>query len=166
MILFFVRGEVDSDKLIKFCYASYRDIMYDARELPAQQVIVREEGEKPRFLSGDVHFNLSHSHGATVLAMSHAPIGVDIEKVRPVHRDKFPFIEAENDEDFFREWTRRESYVKFTGKGIAGIRGEIPPETHFEQFDVFDGYITSVCAEEQNVIAYEIDPSAIENSQM
>lgn len=163
MILFFVRGEVDSDKFIRFCYMNYRNLMSDVDDLPKRVEILREDGKKPRLDAPNVHFNLSHSHGASMLGMSHSPIGVDIELLRPVRREKFDFISANDDREFFEEWTRRESYVKFTGEGIAKIRAEIPADAHFEQFDVFDGYIASVCAEEQNIVAYELDPAAIDD---
>ncbi len=161
MILFFVRGEVDSDKFIRFCYMNYRNVMRDVELLPASVDVIREDGKKPRLDVEGVFFNLSHSHGVSVLAMSHAEVGVDIEKVRPVHMQKFPFIQAADEKEFFEKWTERESYVKFTGDGISKIRDDIPADAHFEHFDVFDGYHVAVCAEEQNIIAYEIDPAQI-----
>lgn len=164
MILFFAKGECDSDKYVKYCYGHYRNIMSQlGNDLPETVEIVREEGAKPRFDTDDVHFNLSHSHGVMLVGISHAPIGVDIEKVRPVDFEKFKFIEAEDDQDFFEKWTERESYVKFTGEGIAAIRGEIPDDAHFEHFDVFDGYHACICADEpQNIRAYQMDLSQID----
>ena len=160
MTLFFVRGEVDSDSFVKFCYRCYRDFAADPSSLPQSVNIVREEGQKPRFDVEGVYFNLSHSHGVSMLGISHAPIGVDIEKVREIDVSKFPFIDASDDYDFFEKWTERESYVKWTGRGIRDIKKDIPPDAHFEHFDVFDDYVACVCAEEQNVVAYEMDPSA------
>lgn len=162
MILFFARGEIDSDKFIYFCYDNYRDIMMSkGLDLPKSLTIIREDGKKPRFDSDDVHFNLSHSHGVMMLGMSYSPIGVDIEKVRDIDYSKFDFIEAEDIDDFFYKWTERESYSKFTGEGIKQIRNAIPEDAHFEHFPVYDEYHACVCAEEQNIIAYEIDPNAV-----
>ncbi len=161
MILFFIRADVDSDSFIKYCYANYRNVMADVEDLPPSVCVLREQGKKPRLDVEGVHFNLSHSYGVSVLAMSHTEVGVDIEKVRPVRREKFTFIEAKDDKEFFEKWTERESYVKFTGEGIAKIKREIPSDAHFEHFDVFDGYHVAVCAEEQNLIAYELDPSGM-----
>lgn len=161
MILFFVRGEVDSDSFIRFGYSNYRDLIgnYD---LPERVEIIREAGKKPRFDVEDVHFNLSHSHGVTMLGISHAPIGVDIEKIRPIDYKKFDFISADSEDGFFEKWTERESYLKFTGEGLSALRGEIPKDAHFEHFPVYDGYHACVCAEEQNVRAFDIDPASIE----
>ena len=161
MILFFTRGEVDSDAFIKFGYSNYRDLIGD-EELPHKVEIIREQGKKPRFDCEDVYFNLSHSHGVTMLGVSHAPIGVDIEKVRPIDYKKFDFIDAENEDQFFEKWTERESYLKFTGEGLGALRCEIPDDAHFEHFyPVYDGYHACVCAEMQNIRAYDIDPSAV-----
>ncbi len=161
MILFFARGEVDSDKFIRFCYSEYRDIVGDD-ELPKEVEIIREDNQKPRLNTENAYFNLSHSHGVTMLGISFAPIGVDIEKIRPIDFSKFPFIKAKDEEEFFTEWTRRESYAKFTGEGLGAIRKEIPDDAHFDHFPVFGDYIACVCADEQNIRAYEIDPRAIE----
>lgn len=161
MIVFVVRGEVDSDDFIRFCYGNYRDLCAHLHnELPESIEIIRDGKSKPRLNLDDVHFNLSHSHGAVVLAMSHTEIGVDVEKVRPIDRAKFTFIDCEDDQEFFEKWTERESYAKFTGEGIAVIRKDIPDTAHFEHFD-FYGYHACVCAPPQNIRAFEIDPNAI-----
>ena len=61
MVLFFARGEADSDKFVKYCYSYYRDIMAGyGNELPKTVEIIREEGKKPRFDTEDAYFNLSH----------------------------------------------------------------------------------------------------------
>ena len=162
MVLFFARGQADSDKFVKFCYENYKDIMarYGA-ELPSKVEIVRTEGEKPRFDTDKAYFNLSHSGGVMLCGISHSEIGVDIEKIREIDYKKFDFIDAQDVEDFFEKWTERESYLKFTGEGLSGFRKEIPDDAHFEHFPVWDEYHACVCAEEQNVIAYEIDINAI-----
>lgn len=161
MILFFIRGEFDSDRFIKYCYQNYRNVMLDVEPLPERVDVIREEGKKPRLSVDGVYFNLSHSHGVSVCAMSHSEIGVDIEKIRPVRLEKFPFIQAANEREFFEKWTERESYVKFTGEGISKIKRDVPSDAHFEHFDPFEGYHVAVCAEEQNIIAYELDPAYI-----
>lgn len=162
MLLFFVRGEVDSDKLVRFCYGHYRDIMSQyGNELPKEIAIIREQGQKPRFDSDEVFFNLSHSHGVVMLGISHTPIGVDIERVRDIDYKRFDFIEAEDIDDFFEKWTERESYLKLVGSGLNRLRCEIPEAAHFEHFPVFGEYHACVCADEQSIRAYEIDPNAV-----
>ncbi len=166
MILFFARGECDSDAFIKYCYSHFVDKMNaNGNDYPHEVSIVRDYGEKPRFDKGGAHFSLSHSHGVLMLGISHSEIGVDIEKIRPVNYEKFTFVDASDEKEFFRKWTERESYLKYTGVGLKDFRCEIPEDAHFEHFDVFDGYDACVCAEEQNVTAYEIDLSQIEGDK-
>ena len=126
-------------------------------DLPQNVEIIREEGKKPRFDTEKAYFNLSHSHGVIMLGISHTPIGVDIEKIRDIDFSKFTFIDAEDVEDFFEKWTERESYLKLTGEGLSNFRCEIPREAHFEHFPVYEDYHACVCADEQSVIAYEMD---------
>ena len=163
MVLFFAKGDAQSDKFVKYCYSYYRDIMSGCgNDLPKNVEIIREEGKKPRFDTEKAYFNLSHSHGVIMLGISHTPIGVDIEKIRDIDFSKFTFIDAEDVEDFFEKWTERESYLKLTGEGLSNFRCEIPREAHFEHFPVYEDYHACVCADEQSVIAYEMDLSQMD----
>ena len=85
MILFVVKGEVDSDKFIRFGYSNYRDLCGHLHDnLPEKADVIREGKSKPRLDVEGVHFNLSHSHGVVVLGFSHTEIGVDVEKSVPL----------------------------------------------------------------------------------
>lgn len=157
MILFFSKGEVDSDEYIKYCYGYYEDIMRShGNDLPKEIEIIRNTGEKPKFNTEQAYFSLSHSHGVIMLAISPTEIGADIEKIREINYKKFDFINAEDNEDFFFKWTEREAYLKRIGIGIKQFKAEIPDNEHFEHFPVFEDYHACVCGEEQSVIAYEI----------
>lgn len=163
MILFFAKGRADSDAFIRYCYSHYRDIIGgNGGELPKEINIVRGQNKKPRCREPGIYFSLSHSRGVTMLGISHSEIGVDIEKKRPIDYEKFKFIDARNPEEFFERWTERESYLKFTGEGLSALKCEIPEDAHFEHFPVFGDYHACVCAEEQSIIAYEIDIKAVE----
>ena len=78
----------------------------------------------------NIHFNISHCIKGCVCAVSDAPIGVDIQEIRPYSTDiaervcsvnELKRIEKANDKaiEFTRIWTMKESYVKMTGEGIS-----------------------------------------------
>ncbi len=83
-----------------------------------------------------IHFNLAHSHGMGLLALcTHAELGVDIEKIRPVsdmdslakryfHPNEVAKLEEMAEEvprrlAFFHAWTRKEAFLKATAAGIG-----------------------------------------------
>ena len=104
-------------------------------------LIYRNEFGKP-FLKDHpyIHFNISHTKGAIVCAVSDKPVGVDIERVKRFNKcivERFftqneqNYIFASNEnvaERFIEIWTKKEAYVKWVGKGMQ----EIP----FASFDV------------------------------
>jgi 4'-phosphopantetheinyl transferase len=85
--------------------------------------------------AGDLHFNLSHSGGLALFAVTGGrEIGVDLEKIRPtidvqaIARRFFSDREfqalvalpkAEQPRAFFACWTRKEAYIKAIGDGLA-----------------------------------------------
>lgn len=114
----------------------------------------------------DFHYNLSHTRNAIAAAVSDRPVGVDIEKIKkadlrlakrffsPGENDYITKDGADTDKHFTEVWTRKEAYVKYTGKGLS-----LP----LNSFDVFgdelqqkittiekDGYIISVCTGSEN----------------
>ena len=66
----------------------------------------------------DLHFSLSHGKTHILAAVSEAPVGADVETVRPVRAGVPERVctQAELSEfDFFELWVLKESYVKLTG---------------------------------------------------
>jgi 4'-phosphopantetheinyl transferase len=90
---------------------------------------------KPALRDGGPAFNLSHSHGLALIAVSLAPaVGVDVEFCQadfaslPVARQFFSVAEvaawcrlpeAAQVEAFFNCWTRKEAFVKALGEGLS-----------------------------------------------
>ncbi len=87
--------------------------------------------------AGQLHFSLSRSAGLALVAVSHAPVGADIERVsaRVGLADLVAgrFASAEADciaggcggsplRGFYRHWTAKEAYLKATGRGLTGLR--------------------------------------------
>jgi 4'-phosphopantetheinyl transferase len=82
-----------------------------------------------------LHFNLSHCRDMALIGLSHAaPIGVDVERVRPLpdlaaliahcfsHAEQVWLARqppACQERDFFRLWTAKEAVLKALGSGLA-----------------------------------------------
>jgi 4'-phosphopantetheinyl transferase len=87
---------------------------------------------KPELESGELYFNLAHSHDVILYAFSSRYcIGVDVERVVPgvdqeLSKHFLPQLVArlaalpagERRQLFYRGWTRMEAYVKATGLGL------------------------------------------------
>lgn len=84
------------------------------------------------YLRGGPEFNLSHSAGRAVLAVSSdGPVGVDIEALREVEsaadiaathfcaEEAQYVLDAETNWRFLRIWTRKEACVKAVGVGLS-----------------------------------------------
>ena len=89
---------------------------------------------KPELHGADgCHFNMSHAGNWVAVAFSRlAPVGVDVERIRPVDMglarrffaaDEYAALMACKDEEklplFFRYWTLKESYLKAVGSGLT-----------------------------------------------
>jgi 4'-phosphopantetheinyl transferase len=101
------------------------EFVYGAHQKPALAPWCRGTG---------VSFNLSHSRGLALVALTHGPeIGVDLEQVRrfpdadalvagefrPAERTAFEALPADaRTEAFFRAWVRKEAFLKATGEGL------------------------------------------------
>ena len=79
----------------------------------------------------DYHFNVSHTHNMIAVAVSNNSVGVDVEKIKEIDtriakrfftKQEFSYIEKFQDnrsERFFKIWTKKEAYIKYTGKGLS-----------------------------------------------
>lgn len=104
---------------------------------------------KPSLPGAGLHFNLAHSGGLAVLAVTRAgEVGVDVERIRPMP-DALDLAArffsprelaalravppAGRDAAFFRLWTRKEAWLKATGDGIAESLAKIEVEFRPEE---------------------------------
>lgn len=102
---------------------------------PASLAFHRLEGHKPVLADADgLHFSLSRSRGIALIGVATAPLGVDVEVIRPMpdsHAIARRFFApgeaaalaelpaAERLEAFFACWSRKEAFVKAIGLGLA-----------------------------------------------
>jgi len=88
----------------------------------------------PEFDAGALRFNVSHSHGLALYAVTRGhDLGVDVERIQPRLEERIAerfFSPREvaalqtlppplQHEAFFACWTRKEAYIKATGEGLS-----------------------------------------------
>jgi len=96
-------------------------------------------------------FSISHTEGAVLAAVAERPVGVDIERIRPVGQRMLELTEADTPEAFFRSWVRREARGKRTGEGIGPMMRREPPfaeEEYCHALAVFSGYVACAATED------------------
>ena len=110
-------------------------------------------------LAGDnsLRFNLSHSGDLAIVGLAKAsPVGVDVERIRPVHEvegvarrffrpEEADAVLARNGREriraFFRIWTRKESLLKLTGEGLhRPLNTLLSTDLETEHLDVVPGH--------------------------
>ena len=100
------------------------------------------ENGKPYLVSGELFFNITHTKGLIMIAVSKNEVGMDAENFAEKKVDfegiaKKYFSEAEreqikNERHFFTLWTKKESVIKYAGKTLAKnlktttFKGETP----------------------------------------
>ena len=115
---------------------------------PEEELVFEPDGRgKPCLRGRGVEISLSHAGNLAVCALSDRPVGIDVERIQPIHlgaaRKIFTpeeqeelfgrppaaedFVRSEDPvllDRFFRLWTRAEAYGKCSGEGI--FTSEIP----------------------------------------
>ena len=98
--------------------------------LPGLPGLERQAGGKPFFPQRpDLHFNLSHSGDLALCGAGAAPLGVDIEVIRPRRAGLARYICSPEEYAWYEElggdweslytiWTLKEARVKCTGEGL------------------------------------------------
>lgn len=112
---------------------------------------------KPRFADENMpNFSLSHSERYALCALSDDEVGCDIQYMRPFDSriakkvmscselSEYGKLNGDSaTEYFYRIWTVKESYVKFTGEGLASVFSDIDAPS--------EGNPLLVCGRRQNV---------------
>jgi 4'-phosphopantetheinyl transferase len=145
-------GPQERAKAAAFIFAADRH-RYQAAHVALRQVLSRRTGSPPGQLEfgrepcprcggrngrptlvnhGDLHFSMSHSADAVVIAISAAPVGIDMERI--VRRCSCDLADAMHEADaarvrrlpelrrhaaIMRWWVAAEAVLKCTGAGIA-----------------------------------------------
>lgn len=105
----------------------------------------------------EVCFSLSHTRGAVLVGIHDQPLGVDIERIRPMRaRAMQRLADTADEREFFARWTRRESRAKWSGAGLAASREAELPALHGERLEpveTFVGYVACLCTHTADPIA-------------
>lgn len=118
------------------CRATLRETLSSYLDLkPAAIRFAYNRYGKPCVRGSEVRFNLSHSGGWAMLAVTRGrEVGIDIERIDPrFAEDQIPerffsprevaqlrgLPDGEQTAAFFRCWTRKEAYIKARGLGLA-----------------------------------------------
>lgn len=101
---------------------------------PAELQFSTTEKGKPFCVDSLLQFSLSHTQDYALLAISHTPLGVDVEKIEPQRaelsiakrffaEEEYQHLatlpEPERIQAFFSVWTRKEAFVKALGLGLS-----------------------------------------------
>ncbi|MEG2377719.1 MAG: 4'-phosphopantetheinyl transferase superfamily protein [Clostridia bacterium] len=150
------RCKTSSDVLMRTCAARRLGVSSDGIE------ILRGAHGKP-YING-VFLNVSHSGDYIVCATASAPIGVDIERIRPVragiaerffHPHEAEYLRSSDASQFFRVWTMKEAYLKRDGRGLSGGLSSFDvlslPNSIFFTTQLDGGYILTLCTDDPDL---------------
>lgn len=107
--------------------------------------LTTEQNGKPTLCGADLFVSIAHCEQAAVCAASDKPIGIDVERIRPMNlsiakkvcvdeETKFLFGRQPTESDFchcedkeilarfFEIWTAKEAYFKMLGTGITNLK--------------------------------------------
>lgn len=122
-----VKSRQDSPRLLR---AAAEDWCRRAGRSIPDLTVARPEYGKPYFVSApEIHFSVTHSGDYWLCAVSHQNVGLDLQVTqraqtlkiarRFFHSGEFGYLQG-HPQDFFKVWSAKESYVKYTGQGIDG----------------------------------------------
>lgn len=92
-----------------------------------------------------VHFSISHTSGGVLVGLSDIPIGVDLERIKPVGQRVRRRLAAQGqtEDAYFRHWTLHEAAVKRNGSDSAALFAQDWIEGA-QEISVFPGYTAAV----------------------
>ena len=125
---------------------------------PMPEIALTERG-KPYFVTGELHFSISHTKNHVFCAVSYRNIGIDAESCnRPVRESlakkvlspsEYARWEQSSDRQgaFLRLWVLKESYAKLTGRGLGDYLYETDFDPEDQRVTVIDGCFVAVMEE-------------------
>jgi 4'-phosphopantetheinyl transferase len=149
--------------------SALRDILgrYVSRSPYALRFSYDRRGKPSLVGPEQLHFNVSHSGAAAVVAVASRRVGIDIEELRPVPPDVAAEALADAEREcvhaaadgvasFYAHWTLKEAYLKGAGYGLSvplsSVRVTPGDVQHIDGFhvanvDVRDGFAAAIAVE-------------------
>ncbi len=133
-------------------YAVLQFALHDLRGWEMLPGMAYSEHGKPYFPPHpDVSFSLSHSGGCVLVGVHDRPLGVDIERLRPVRTERLRrALGAETELDFWQRWTEYESRCKRRGISAAVKRDLLlspVPGERVASLEIFPNCAACVCTD-------------------
>ena len=113
----------------------------------------------------DIYISASHSKNLFACLIGDRPLGIDLQHGRKLTPDKIAgryFAEEEAElvkrlgaKEFFRLWTRKEAFSKYTGRGLEDVMAGIPvlhrTDVDFLDFQWEKDVYCSCCIQKENL---------------
>ena len=109
-------------------------------------VINKTKNGKPFLLNNNNYISVAHTNNKTIIVASKRPIGVDMELIRDYDKSLLKYLNLPlmSNKRFFKEWTRREAYIKRNDLRLSDIINIDYKNNKFKTFG-FGRYIISIC---------------------
>ncbi|SHJ15848.1 4'-phosphopantetheinyl transferase family protein [Aquimarina spongiae] len=119
-----------------------------------EQVLYEPNGRP--YLNADIDFNISHSGGEVLCAMTKGMrIGIDVEEIKKIHFQDFKNVmnpsqwrtinnATEPLGAFFKLWTIKESVIKADGRGLAIPLPDINIAENIAEYDNCIWYLSEI----------------------
>ena len=125
--------------------------------------ILRLPGGKPVLSVGGIHFSVSHSGHIFACAVAEENLGLDIQvsdskdRTRLAQRyfteEEYQYVSDNGPASFYRIWTRKEAYAKYTGEGLEAVINKTPvldrPDLVFQDLVLDEGLYGCICTAAQ-----------------
>ena len=93
----------------------------------------RDEKGRPYLTGCDLFVSIAHCEDRVVCAADTKPVGIDIEKIRPIDvasaarhvcaPEELDYLQKDSLTRFYEIWTGKEAWFKKQGTGIQGLKG-------------------------------------------
>ena len=119
-------------------------------------ILKYNEYGKP-YKDNGIYFNASHSYDYVIIGVAKQNVGVDIEQIRDFDSKLADYVfdfKVDNAYDFYLNWTKKESIIKYNGKGVSNKMKEIPVSDNnlFIKSIDYEDYVISVCLKNEEEI--------------